>query len=941
LLLTGALLIAAAAAPTGASAYSVMTSAEKQEVLVDTMEDFVSRAEASWCTGLSGACAADPNITGADGHFAGGGEGVSLDRGNVAIAVVYATLIASDPAATSWDGVPKSTIVAHATQALRYVAYTNDFYDPDEDPDGGEDPDNDDEWWGGQECIDWTHCLAPNTAAGLAWATQLLWSSLSSGDRGVIQDIVALEAEIVDDEGPSSGPTINQTFAEENAQPAQLLAAAHAFFPSEDSGGTWATSAKKFAYNVSSRAADESDTNVSDGQTIASWVTTVNLLDDFTLRNHGFFHPVYSQGVFNDLSNSAVFYQDASLTIPAAFSFRVAEIWDGLLAKLAWDDGDLVLPLGTDWVTHDYQHIQALAYVATLLDRDDASVLESRAIEQLRARQVANGDGSLYSQDSIGYESENVRTLAGAWWLHKKFGPAPTPTEPQFDAARPSNGVVDYRTTQKTIVGRMRDALVSMSWDDGGAANPTALIVPASRDYLADPVLMQYWPRSGVGGATGAGVYNCRCEAHFFSTAGTIGGTRKFSMTAFDDGSTLLLDRGSGATFTFAFENAPALVGDRPVYTGAGEENETGPLTGEWFNVADRFGMITRGGSGQALEVIEDLDGSGDIDNPQLHIDGSDDNGSGNRGAAVLPLADHTETAALDTDVRQPNVPSSNWSALTARALDGTARIAVANWGGSNATGTISNLSSSLGVPIPDRPNDVVVTGGPGGSAGSSDFNLNGLSSTGEKGYFWVSAGNGNTVTVRAIWEDLIRLTTGGSASSVTVKYDPGPGGEATATGTIPANSVAYATEYNGAVAIVTPSATSVSGSNTAALAFDDTGATYWSSGSTTLSSPQCLVLDMGATTTIGRLKMVPRSGHGPKDFKFQTGASPGSPTNCSSETGWATPTGGTITNSGDGAPKEVAFTPVSARYVRIRVTAAYGSSPYNVGVKELTPAPN
>jgi hypothetical protein len=902
--------LAACLLPASASALDpILTDQEKQDKMISMLEAWVPLAETTYTSG-------PPHP-----YFDVSGSGVFLERGEASIAFTYATLLRAKPAASFIGGLARATMENHVEEAIDDItsAYVSNLgaIGWGGDPGDGSDPRK---WQG------------PTVAAQMGWAAKLAWSTLDATTQAEVEEVVAGEADAVVAYAPENG-TSSDSAAEENGMFATAPAIAAVLFPAHRNARIWAEEAIRMALNSPSRNGDSADARVVDGQQLRAWVTTVNLQDDWGMVNHGIFHPVYEQGIASGESEMASWYSEVGRAIPTALSWRMAEIWDQILGWLATDDGDLAAPQSTDWVNHDYQHIESLASMATRLQRHDASIFESRALELLERRQNAHASGAFYSNADVGYESDVAKTLAGAWMIHERFGPSPNSTTPQFDAARAAFHGVKQFADVRLIVNQQPNALVTMSWQNAGTtAEPMGLVIPSDTGHEDDPVLMLYEKNSSLGSLDGdvaVSATNCRCDRDFFSTAGTFStpAGRKFSMTSFDDGSVLLLDRGVGETFAYSFEDVPGLAPSRVVWDQNGTVNAFGSIAGTWTNVDDRFGLIVKGGAGLFYEQRSD------DDNPQWdHITGDRGNGrTQHRGALVLPLATHSQTSSLNADVLQPTVPT-DWSALTARALDGTARIAVANWTGSRATGRISNLSSSLGVPIPDRPNDVVVTG----STGSSDFTLEAVSSTGEKGYFWVTSSVGNTVTVKPISERLIRLTNGGASNAVTVKYDAGPLAEATGSVTLPANTVAYAIAYNGDVEIVTPRASSTSGSQTPALAFDGSNSTYWSSTATTLASPECLVLDMGGTVTMGRVTMVPRRGFGPKDYKVQTAAAD---TTCRDETGWATRA--TVSASGDGTTRTHSWTPNGDRYVRIRVTAAWGSSPFSVGVMELTPAPS
>uniref|UniRef100_UPI0039EABB1F hypothetical protein n=1 Tax=Staphylococcus agnetis TaxID=985762 RepID=UPI0039EABB1F len=118
-----------------------------------------------------------------------------------------------------------------------------------------------------------------------------------------------------------------------------------------------------------------------------------------------------------------------------------------------------------------------------------------------------------------------------------------------------------------------------------------------------DPIFTAYLPGSLVGSASGAiGPYTCDCGDDYFSTAGSIG-DRQFSMTSFPDGMTMLLDRGTGSTFTVGLERITGLTGDRPIYSSGG--SGIGSLSGTWVNADDRLGMVVAGGSGIEVSDVD------------------------------------------------------------------------------------------------------------------------------------------------------------------------------------------------------------------------------------------------------------------------------------------------------------------------------------------------
>jgi hypothetical protein len=301
----------------------------------------------------------------------------------------------------------------------------------------------------------------------------------------------------------------------------------------------------------------------------------------------------------------------------------------------------------------------------------------------------------------------------------------------------------------------------------------------------------------------------------------------------------------------------------------------------------------------------------------------------------------------------QPTVSDSSWSALTAIAQNGTGKLAVARWGGGSSM-TVSGMSSSQGVPIPGGPDrvylfapavpspEVTVTG----STGSSSFTYSSNpESHGYEANFFVTASAGKTVTAKKVHvpsrDPYLLLHSSSAGNGVTVRYDGGPGGLQTASTTLDSGQAAIAVVWAGALRIakITASSTEPPGTYHAKRAFDGLetgGSNFWVSDGADLSiTKQCLVLDFGTSVPLGSLRMVPRTGDGPKDYKVYTGTGTASSTECNALTNWSERA--SVTNSGDGTPKLSSWSAVSAQKIRIRISAAYGSGPpHFVQIREL-----
>lgn len=606
------------------------------------------------------------------GRYDAVGSGVTQPRGAGDIAFAYVTLLSAKPDQTSFGGIDRAILVDHTIQSIRHEAFTNALSGKAYKKWGGG------TWQASLETFSW------------AFAAHKLWDQLDDETRAVVKQVVTAEANILITKAMASGEE-GDTGAEDNAWNSPTPALAAVMFPEEANAVAWHEAALRLAYNASSVAADSTDTTVSDGKPLNEWLKTVNLHPDLTLENHGYFNPIYQQVTHVDINDSAITYADAGRPIPEAFSFRLGAIWDAVLSRLVADEGDFVMPAGQDWTSKDFQHLDYLGIVATRLGRADASVFESRALELVAKRQGTHALGSMLGYTQVGYETMLIKRLAALYMTHDLFAPSPVPTDTEFESARKLSAGVKSFPYSDFIVGHLDKAFVSMSWDQ---AKPMALVIPHSARYADDPFFTYYAPQSLLGPVSGAiGAHQCDCQADHFSTAGSVG-NRRFSMTAFADGTTFLLDRGQGSTFTYALEDIAGMTGARTLFSTANEG--LGTLSGNWVNIADRLGMIVRGGGAISATKVTGT-------NNQLVITGSVGTGTGNRAAILLPHASHEVTAAVEPYATQLVTPE-DWAAGAGRSEDGSLRVAVARWAGPPMT-TLS-LTDERGAPVPEEEAD-------------------------------------------------------------------------------------------------------------------------------------------------------------------------------------------------------------------------------------------
>lgn len=754
-----ALIAAIAAGPAAAQpAPGALSSAEKRAQMVDVIERFVPHAETFWRP----SDLREPRT----GRYDAVGPGVTQPRGAGNIAIAYATLLTARPEQERFGGVPRAELLEHTIQSIRHEALTSTQSGAGYD-----------RWGGGT----WQASLE---TYGWGFAAKLLWPHLDEETRALVRRVITAEADILITK-PIESREFGDTGAEDSGWNTPTPALATVMFPDHPNRVRWEETAQRLALNASSTRLDEASDLLVDGRPLRDWIVSANIHPDLTMENHGFFNPIYQQVTHANIGEGAAIYAQSGHPVPEAFSFRTEEIWDRVLGPLTTDDGDFVATAGQDWTSKDYQHLLYLSTLTTRFGRADASVAEARALTLVARRQATHADGSILGQPQLGYESHLIKRMTAAWWNHKLFGPEPAPTGAEYERARERTAGVHRYPDVGIVQARQRDAFVSMSWDD---ARPMGLVVPAATGHLDDPILSYYAPFSLVGTARGAvGPTACDCREDRFSTAGTIG-TRRFAMSAFPDGVTMVLDRGEGATFSFALERIEGFHGPRPIHSAGGTGE--GELPGNWVNAADRLGMAVAGGGGGGIRTRR-------VETPNSHtvVEGSATTGTGNRGAILLPLADRDTTARMAEHVRQPDVPDG-WSALLARAPDGTARFTFARWAGPDAA--TLELSESRGAPVTSV--DARITG----RAARADVRAEAPSARGEIVRFFADARD--PVAARLLDEHRALLRNPGSAPArVAVRYVTPGGDELTAERVLEAGEEATARVLDGRLTLAGP----------------------------------------------------------------------------------------------------------------------------------------
>jgi hypothetical protein len=257
------------------------------------------------------------------------------------------------------------------------------------------------------------HCAAEGKSWGRAWQSPLrvgasglaafiVWDDLDEEALRGVERVVVDEADQKIGVEPRDASPGN-TAAEENGWDTHAPAIAVALFPDHPNVPRWLRAAQVLAANTHSVAADhQSDARLGEDR-VGDVVTTTNLADDFTLDNHGFFHPACLKVSDQELGEAwaMLAWGDRRHGTSFAPQFRpcalhhVADAWSRVLRPLLLPEGEFAYPSGQDWAVHSSTDQSYFAFVATALGDRTAALAERRGLMAARRRMNASSDGRI------------------------------------------------------------------------------------------------------------------------------------------------------------------------------------------------------------------------------------------------------------------------------------------------------------------------------------------------------------------------------------------------------------------------------------------------------------------------------------------------------------------------------------------------------------------
>jgi len=339
---------------------------------------------------------------------------------------------------------------------------------------------------GTQKCPDgkrwgnhWQSAFWGATATFGAW---LIWDDLDAQLQKDVERVIAHESDRFLNTRPPGG-SFNDTKAEENGWNLTCIAIAATMFPNHAHAAAWKQKAIEYMVNTLSAPQDATNATMVDGRKISDWFSGANVHSDFTLENHGFFHPSYIACSSYFLTQTAMYFTYAHQPIPQAATHHLLETWQ-MYQKFILPNGEAAYPQGMDWELHNLPYFNLFASLASYQKDPLAARMESRSLQYFRAWQEMAGDGSLtFPGSRFGFTRHacTIDQLTWAFLAHKIFGPSTQEISAQavestVDGVNTYNevGIITHRTAKK---------FVSFSWTN----HVMGMLVPIGAGHEGNP----------------------------------------------------------------------------------------------------------------------------------------------------------------------------------------------------------------------------------------------------------------------------------------------------------------------------------------------------------------------------------------------------------------------------------------------------------------------
>ena len=373
-------------------------------------------------------------------------------------------------------------------------------------------------------------------AMSVAYSAYFQWDKLSDKQKGYIEKLLKAECNYELNRTIPTGYN-GDTKAEENGWEADVLAATLGLFPNDEMAPKWFERLREFAINSYSHQDDANNTTVIDPhydkKTVADLYKGQNLLDDYTLQNHNFFHTSYQNVVIQELGEAALalkLFQQKTIGEEKwktnSLMHNNDKVMKEVLNWLALADGELAMPNGNDWSLFLFDQITSYTTNACFLNDPDALMLENLAYKNIKARQTTTSDGSWLLRSDIGARRMGVEAhrVMMTWLMHEAMSTANvTPTD--WDAFNQRYAAARIFPCQNIVRASTDDRFTCFSWSAGkgsytgyiaaNSADKNKIIVPY-RENNTGNFLGSYQVSGKSTNATPvvSGIYNLRGNSY-------------------------------------------------------------------------------------------------------------------------------------------------------------------------------------------------------------------------------------------------------------------------------------------------------------------------------------------------------------------------------------------------------------------------------------------
>ena len=332
----------------------------------------------------------------------------------------------------------------------------------------------DDKQWGNAwQSAMWT--------ADLAFSAWLIWEELDDGLRKDFERVVAHEADrFLPIRAPAG--SFNDTKAEENGWNLTCIALACNMFPNHPHAAAWKQKAIEYMMNTLSTPQDGNDQTIVDGRPVSKWHTGANLHPDYTLENHGFFHPSYIGCSCYFLTETAMYFTFGHQPVPAADTHHLMDTWR-MYENILLPNGEAAYPQGMDWDLHGTPYLSLFAALGSYQKDPMAAHLEKVYLQYVRAwQEKEKGDLALTgSPYGFGRHAVTAGLVTYAFLAHKIFGP-PVKALTENEAALIGQGVNAHDWVQ-VITQRTGNKFASFSWTN----RIMGLLIPIGSGHEGNP----------------------------------------------------------------------------------------------------------------------------------------------------------------------------------------------------------------------------------------------------------------------------------------------------------------------------------------------------------------------------------------------------------------------------------------------------------------------